>query len=113
MPDRLDVLLQFYEEDPEDAFTQFALAQEYLKRGDTAQALAFFTRLAEQHPEYVGTYYHLGKLQERLGQHEAAVKTYRQGIQVAQRQRDFKNLSELQDALLHAQGVGFEEDDDA
>lgn len=111
MPDRLDALLQFYEDDPDDAFTQFALAQEYLKRGDTEQALAFFTRLVEQQPDYVGTYYHLGKLQEQLGRSEAAVATYQQGIRVAQGQRDFKNLSELQDALLHAQGVGFDEDD--
>lgn len=110
--DRLATLLEFYEEDPTDAFTQFALAQEYVKRGDTDGALSFYEKLVDEQPEYVGTYYHLGKLQQRLGRVDEAIDTYQRGIQVAQRQRDFKNLSELQDALMQAQGVGFDDDDD-
>ena len=106
--DRLEALLQFYEDDPDDAFTRYALAQEYLKRGEVQEALAFFEALAEDHPEHTGTYYHLGKLYERLGRAEDAVETYRRGIKVAQERRARKDLSELQDALLKAQGIGFE-----
>lgn len=106
--DRLEQLLQFHEEDPDDAFTRFAIAEEYRKRGQTKKALSFFEALVEEKPEYVGTYYHLGKLYERIDRTEEAIATYQKGIQAAQEQRDTHARSELQDALLKAQGVGFE-----
>lgn len=106
--DRLALLLQYYEEDPQDSFTQFALAQEYLKQGDAEKGLSFFERLVAEQPDYVGTYYHLGKLYEHLGRKEEALQTYRAGIGVAERQRDFHAKSELQSALLEAEGIGFE-----
>ena len=109
--DRLNKLLQFHDEDPEDAFTRFAIAEEYRKRGETEEALRFFEQLVEDDPAYVGTYYHLGKLYEGVGRKEEAVTTYQQGIRVAEEQRDHHARAELQDALLQAQGVGFEEDD--
>ncbi len=110
--DRLALLLQFHEEDPADAFTLFAIAQEYLKRDAPGEALAFFEKLRRDQPDYTGTYYHLGKLYERLGRNDDAIATYQQGIRVAQQQRNLKDLSELQDALLRAQGIGFDDDDD-
>ena len=108
MPDRLDQLLEFYEEDPNDNFVRFALAQEYLKRDNTERALNLFEELVETDPDYVGTYYHLGKLYERLNRTEDAIETYDDGITVARKQQDTKDLSELQDAKLKAEGVGFD-----
>lgn len=108
--DRLETLLQFYKEDPNDPFTRFAIAREYLKQGDTEQALAFLEQLVEDDPDYTGTYYHLGKLYEQLGRTDDAVATYQQGIRVAQEQRNQKDLSELQDALMQAQGIGFDDE---
>lgn len=110
--DRLALLLQFYEEDPADAFTRFAIAQEYLKRDEPDKAVAFFEALQRDEPSYSGTYYHLGKLYERLGRNDDAIATYEQGIQISQQQRNLKDLSELQGALLQAQGLGFDDDDD-
>ena len=107
--DRLEKLKEFYEEDPDDAFTRFALAQEYLKRGDADKALEFFEDLVATDPDYVGTYYHLGKLYERLGRTDDAIETYEAGIDVAREQRSQKDLSELQDALMAAKGVGFDD----
>lgn len=107
--DRLEALKGFYEEDPGDSFTRFALAQEYLKRGRTEEALRFFEGLVADDPDYVGTYYHLGKLYEALDRKEDAMRTYRQGIDVAQRRRDAHARAELQDALMQAEGIGFEE----
>lgn len=107
---RIDALLQFHEEDPSDPFTRFALAREYLKAGDVERARAFFEGLVADQPAYVGTYYHLGKLYEELGRQEDAVATYRRGIQVAGQQRDAHARAELQDALLKAEGLGFDDD---
>lgn len=106
--DRLNQLQEFYEDDPDDAFTRFALAQEHLKQGNTDEALSFFEELVETDPDYVGTYYHLGKLYERLGRTDDALTIYERGIQVAREQKDQKNLSELQDAKLKAEGIGFD-----
>ena len=105
--DRLARLHEFLDEDPDDPFTRFALAQEYLKQDKTETALSYFEDLVADHPDYVGTYYHLGKLYERLGRTDEAIAIYEQGINVAQEQRDQKNMSELQDALMKARGVGF------
>lgn len=104
--DRIEQLLQFYEEDPSDAFTRFALAREYLKEGQKEKALAFFEQLVEDDPDYTGTYYHLGKLYEQLGRREEAVATYRKGIDVARARRNQKDLSELQDALMNLEIEG-------
>ncbi len=107
--DRLSQLLQYHEEDPDDPFVRFALAMEYLKRGDISRARAFLEGLLVDHPRYVGTYYHLGKLYEREGEKEKALEVYRKGIDVAMEIRDFHARAELQDALLQAEGVGDEE----
>jgi tetratricopeptide (TPR) repeat protein len=104
---RLDQLKSFHEEDPEDPFTRYALAQEHLKHDHTDRALALFEELVETDPDYVGTYYHLGKLYEQLDRTEDAIDTYAQGIEVAREQGEQKSLSELQDAKLKAEGVGF------
>ena len=107
--DRTPQLLQFLEDDPDDAFTRFALAQEYAKQGEADEALGYFEGLVEDQPEYVGTYYHLGKLYEELGRQDDALATYQHGIEVATEARDAHARAELQDALLHAEGVGWEE----
>ena len=98
--DRLDQLRSFYEEDPEDPFTRYALAQEHLKQDNPSRALALFEELVETDPDYVGTYYHLGKLYERLGRPEDAKATYRAGVEVCEDQGATKDLSELRDALM-------------
>lgn len=106
--DRLSKLKEFYEEDPDDPFTRFALAQEHLKHDNTEDALSLYEELVETNPDYVGTYYHLGKLYEQLGRTDDALSTYEKGISVAREQKEQKTLSELQDAKLKAEGIGFD-----
>ena len=107
---RLEALLAFYAEDPQDAFTRFALATEYLKAQNVEQALAFFEGLVHDIPSYVGTYYHLGKLYQSLGRNEDALQTYQEGIKMASEARDLHARAELQDALLNLQGIGFDDE---
>jgi len=107
-PDRLEQLKSFYEDDPEDPFTRYALAQEHLKEDNLSRARILFEELVETDPDYVGTYYHLGKLYERLDRTDDALDTYERGIEVAQEHGTQKDLSELKDAKLKAEGIGFE-----
>ncbi len=111
MIDRVPILLGFLADDPGDAFTRFALAQEYAKRGDTSQALEHYKTLVQEQPDYVGTYYHLGKLLETVGRNEDAEQAYRAGIAIADRLRDSHSRAELNDALLTLEGLGWDDDE--
>ena len=65
---RLDKLLAFIKNEPEDPFLKYALATEYLRLNETDNALAYYEDLIKNHAGYVGTYYHLGKLYEALAE---------------------------------------------
>lgn len=104
---RLQTLLNFLEANPNDAFILFALAKEYEKLQQPQEALTYFQRLEKEHPDYVGTYYHLGKLLEQLDQPEKAFATYKTGMAIAKKQGDQHALSELAGAKLN---LGDDED---
>lgn len=104
---RLDQLQKLLDESPHDSFLLFALAKEYEKLGNDQQALEWFLRLHKNDPAYVGLYYHLGKLYERLQQPAQAFRTYQEGMDVARQQGDQHALSELAGARL---ALGDEED---
>ena len=106
--DRLAQLLAFRDEDPEDSFVRFALASEYIKLGRDSDARVEFERLVADDPAYVGTYYHLGKLYERLEEVSHAREIYRAGIEEASRQSDLHARAELQSALLELDGFGYD-----
>ncbi|NJN26387.1 MAG: tetratricopeptide repeat protein [Cyclobacteriaceae bacterium] len=94
---RLEQLLQFYTEDPGDAFNLYALANEY-KNDDTDKALAYFEKLVSEHPEYVPTYYHLAQIYRDRGDSEQAKLTYEQGIERASKASEHLLLRELRNA---------------
>ena len=98
--DRLATLLDFLRDDPDDAFTRFAIAQEYAKLGRDADAAAAYEALVRDEPGYVGTYYHLGALYRRLGRPADAEAALRAGIAAATAAGDAHARSELQRALL-------------
>jgi tetratricopeptide (TPR) repeat protein len=104
--DRLNQLLEFHAQDPDDPFLCFALATEYLKQGDEELALNWFESLLDRHPSYVGTYYHLGKLYLRLDRPEDALKTFEDGIRVASETGDAHAASELRSAKMELEIEG-------
>lgn len=94
---RLEQLLDFLEEEPNEPFNIYAIALEYSKQ-NPEEALIYFERLLDEHPAYVATYYHVGKLYEELGMEEKAETVYKKGIQVATEQNEDLALRELQNA---------------
>jgi len=107
---RLDKLLEFIKNEPGDEFLKYALATEYLRLNDTAKALEYYEDLVNNHPGYVGTYYHLGKLYEALNRKEDAINIYQTGMKTAKEKRDNHAFSELQSVYNALAGI--DEDDD-
>ena len=97
--DRIARLRDMLAAQPTDSFLQHALALEYIKLGNDEEALKLFIALLRNEPDYVGSYYHLGKLYERLGRSEDAIESYEQGIAVAAKLKDNHARIELQQAL--------------
>ena len=113
MNDRLQQLHSFLKENPDDPFLNYALATEYLKSGNAREALQYYEGLVANHPDYIGTYYHLGKLYEGLNREADAIATYEKGMHHAQAKRDMHAFSELQAAYRALTGVDDEDDDEA
>jgi cytochrome c-type biogenesis protein CcmH/NrfG len=55
--DRIAALNEILTENPKDAFARYGLAMEYSKQGDFDRALAEFSILLENHPEYTAGYF--------------------------------------------------------
>lgn len=92
-------LASFLQKNPEDSFTKFALALELLKMDEVSKARVLFESVLKQDPDYLGVYYHLGKLYEHTGRLHDASNLYRTGIELAEKQRDQRTRLELIDAL--------------
>ena len=107
---RLQKLLEFLQNEPNDPFLKYALATEYIAANEPEKALNYFEDLKLNHADYVGTYYHLGKLYEKLGRKEAAIETYKTGMLVARSARDNHAFSELQTVYNSAIGLDYEDD---
>ena len=96
---RIKKLLEYMETSGKDSFLQHALALEYIKIGDDEQARNLFNELLLREPTYVGSYYHLGKLLERVGDFDKAIRIYRRWMEEAKKAGDHHSYSELQGAL--------------
>ena len=98
--DRLKQLETFLAGSPNDAFILFAIAKEHEGLENTAEAIQFYRQLEKEHKDYVGTYYHLGKIMEKTEGIDAAIKVYKDGMAVAKAQGDKHALSELAGARM-------------
>lgn len=98
-PTRLQKLQEMEAAQPQDAFLKFAIAQEYMSGEQYAEALKYYTILITDFPDYVPTYYQLGKLYETTNEIEKAVSTYKTGVEKAQAVNDLKTVNELRVAL--------------
>lgn len=107
---RLEKLLEFIKNEPNDEFLKYALATEYLRLNQVDKALQYYEDLVNNHPQYSGTYYHLGKLYEALDRKDDAVKIYEKGMEITKAKRDNHAFSELQ--TVYREAIGYDDDDD-
>ena len=96
--DRIARLKEFLAANPTDSFVQHALALEYVKLGDDAEAKRWFEKVLQENENYVGSYYHLGQLLERMNDPKAAIAVYEKGMQKAKEAGEGHAYNELQAA---------------
>ena len=96
--DRIQKIQNMLEENPADSFLQHALALEYIKAGNDAEAQKLFENILSREPGYVGSYYHLAKLLERQQDEDAAISVYKKGMEAAKSAGDQHAFNELRSA---------------
>lgn len=97
---RLEQLLAFHQQDPDDPFIIYALALEY-QADSPMTARSYFEILLLRFPEYLPAYYHAAKLYESFNEPEMAKNTYLKGIEVSINQKDTHAQRELQNAYTN------------
>ena len=96
---RLEQLLNFLKESPNDEFLNYALAMEFIGLNKQDKALEILNNLRIVNPNYLAVYYQLGKIIELAGQTEEALEAYGTGLKLAQKLKENKTASELQSAI--------------
>ena len=96
---KIKQLARQIKENPSDSFSKFALALEFRKQGEFKKARILFEDILNSDPDYVGVYYHLGKLYETLDRFNDAQELYQKGIKVADDQDESRTHKELNEAL--------------
>jgi Tfp pilus assembly protein PilF len=96
--DRVARIIELLKATPLDSFLQHALALELIKAGNDAEARKMFETILAQDPNYTGSYYHLAKLLERIGEKDAAIEWYEKGLAVTKAVGDNHSYTELKAA---------------
>lgn len=100
---RLDLLLSILKETPSDSFVIFAIAKEYESMDDQKEAIKYYEKLYQLDPNYVGLYFHWGKIREEMDEAAKAIDIYTLGIEVAVLQKDGHTERELRAAKYNCE----------
>jgi Tfp pilus assembly protein PilF len=101
--DRIEKLKEYIKTEDKDSFLQHALALEYIKVGKDEEARLLFDEILKREPTYIGSYYHLGKLLERMGDSSKALHIYKRGMEMSKAAGDQHSYNELQAAYEDAE----------
>jgi tetratricopeptide (TPR) repeat protein len=93
----IENMLQTQKDDP---FLWYALALEHQKENAIPSAIEIFEKLISSNPDYLPTYYQLGKLYESQGEEEKAIDAFQDGRKLAKKKGDLKAAGELSEALM-------------
>jgi tetratricopeptide (TPR) repeat protein len=93
--DRLAMLKQFLEQNPNDAFARYGLAMEYARAGEMDAALQEFGTLLKANPDYTAAYFQAAQALARAERMEEARQWLRDGIACAERTGDQHAKSEM------------------
>jgi len=95
---RIEQLLAYLKDTPNDSFVLFALAKEYERAEQFEESLVWYQKLKKIDPNHVGLYYHLAALLYQLSRKTEAKMVYEEGITIAKRLQDHHAENELKAA---------------
>lgn len=98
--DRIKLINEMLSSNESDPFLNYAAALEYNKIGNKEKAISLMVGIVNSSPEYLGTYYQLGKLYEEQNELRKAIDIFKKGRRVARTQKNQKTLGELSEALM-------------
>jgi Tfp pilus assembly protein PilF len=96
--EKIEKLKSFLRDSPDDPFLKHALALEYIKTGNESEARDLFLEILTLDPAYIGSYYHLARLLERVGETENAKSWFEKGMEASQKAGDIHSYQELRAA---------------
>lgn len=101
---KIKKLARYIRQNPDDSFSKFALALEFIKQDRYEKAQVLFESIRNNDPDYIGVYYHLGKTYEILGMIKHAMIVYKEGIEIASANKEEeRTVLELEEALSELQ----------
>jgi tetratricopeptide (TPR) repeat protein len=83
MTKRLEALLQFLAQDPDDTFTRYAIALEYIASEEYDEAIKFLESVLTLDNNYLAAYQQLGHIYAITNRKDMAVDVYKRGIDSA------------------------------
>lgn len=96
---RREILEEFLDKKPDDAFSRYGLAMEYMNNGDTVAADSQFRALLERNPDYVPAYLMYAQMLAREARIGEAKQVLSSGIAAAAKAGNQHARSEME-ALL-------------
>ena len=97
--DRVAILKEILEQNPNDAFARYGLAMEYSKAGQVEEAMAEFGKLLSAHPDYTAGYFMAAQTLAGANRGDEAKKMLGDGIASAKRTGNAHALSEMEAML--------------
>ena len=97
--DRIAMLTEILEQNPEDVFARYGLAMEYSKAGDVERALMEFKTLLEKNPDYTPGYFMAAQTLASAERTEEAKRMLADGIASAVRTGNKHAQSEMTSML--------------
>lgn len=96
---RIELLTEILQQNPNDAFARYGLALEYSKAGDLERALSEFQSLLGANPDYTPGYQMAAQTLLTAGRAEEAKQRLMEGLACARRTGNSHAQSEMQAML--------------
>jgi predicted Zn-dependent protease len=97
--ERISTLNEILSQDPNNAFARYGLAMELANSGQREQALAEFSKLLSENPDYAAGYFMAAQTLVKVDRTDEAKAMLQNGIAAAQRKGDSHAASEMQGML--------------
>ena len=100
MSSRIERFRKIVKQDPGSDIAHFGLGKAFLDNKEYTEAEASFRRVMEINPDYTAVYVLMGKVLEKLGRADDALKLYKEGITVGERTGDIMPKNEMEHRIM-------------